>query len=250
MDLLLDMGNTRLKWAVCDRDGMRGGDPVVHAHAAWTQELVVAWAGLQPHAVWLAAVANPHETRALRAACSVAFPQAGLHELTSPREAAGVRNAYAVPERLGVDRFMALLGARARTADAALVVGCGTAIAIDALAADGEHLGGLILPSARTMQDAVLAATARVERREAGCLLPPGEFGRSTEDGLVSGSWRAIAAAVADARATLAARLQQPVRTFLHGGDAAQLAALLPGAAECTPALVLEGLARYAQSRR
>src|SRR5208337_55868 len=87
----------------------------------------------------------------------------------SDARAAGIRNAYHEPWRLGVDRWVALIGARDFfPGHALLIVSVGTAMTIDLLDARGRHRGGLITPGPRLMIDALLERTAGIRRRAGG----------------------------------------------------------------------------------
>jgi type III pantothenate kinase len=244
MNLLLDLGNTRLKWAWHDGDALRAPGVVAHGEAGWADTFAAALrAGPAPARAWLAAVGAESLAATAGAALRAVHPECVLERVHSPADGAGVVNAYAEPARLGVDRFLALVGARGRTPGAALVAGCGTALAVDAIDAEGRHLGGVIAPGARRMREAVLATTARVRPHGAG---PPVVFGRSTEEGLDAGCALAVAALVDRLVDEATARLGEAPVLLLHGGDAGPLAERLRHRASLAPDLVLEGLARWA----
>jgi type III pantothenate kinase len=244
MTLLLDLGNTRLKWAWLDGERLDGFGALAHGEDGWLDRLAAAWRGQPaPAQAWLAAVASDTAAAAVSRLIHATWPGCILHRVASPAAAGGVVNAYREPARLGVDRFLAMLGARARFNTAAVVAGCGTALAIDLVDAAGRHHGGVIAPSARRMREAVLATTARVLPQGES---PPAGLGRSTEEGLDSGCWLAAAALVDRIVDDAAARLGQLPALLLHGGDAAAIAALLRHRATIAPELVLEGLARWA----
>lgn len=244
MNLLLDLGNTRLKWAWHDGAALRPGGALAHAEPGWAQAFGDAvHAGPAPSRAWLAAVGADAHVAVIEQVLRRAHPACALVRVHSPAAGAGVVNAYRDPQRLGVDRFLALVGARGRAPTAALVAGCGTALAIDAIDAEGRHLGGVIAPGARRMREAVLASTARVLPRGEG---PPVVFGRSTEEGLDAGCALAAAALVDRLADEAAALLGTPPALWLHGGDAAALADRLRHRASLAPDLVLEGLARWA----
>lgn len=244
MDLLLDLGNTRLKWAWHDGHALLARGAVAHDEPGWPEAFTAALrGGPAPARAWLAAVGAEALVDRAGAALRDAFPDCPLERVHAPAAGAGVVNAYAEPARLGVDRFLALVGARMRTPRAALVAGCGTALAIDAIDAEGRHLGGVIAPGARRMREAVLATTARVRPRGEG---PPAVFGRSTEEGLDAGCALAAAALVDRLVDEATDRLGETPVLLLHGGDAAALAERLRHRASLVPDLVLEGLARWA----
>ncbi|HVF34037.1 MAG TPA: type III pantothenate kinase [Candidatus Saccharimonadia bacterium] len=243
--LLVDIGNSRLKWT---RSSDAAPGPVV-AHAldeSLGDALPGAWVG-EVDEVWIASVASPARTAEVVAVAARAWPRARIEVPATPAQACGVVNAYDEPGRLGIDRFLALVGACARHDGPVLVASLGTALAIDALARAGRHLGGLITPSPDTMRTAVLGSTARTAFRGTPDIA---DFGRSTEACLHSGTWLAAAALVDRAAARLAVIAQEPVSVLVAGGGAPTLSPLLGVAHELVPALVLEGLARFAQSAR
>src|SRR4051812_39616085 len=139
MRLLIDQGNTRLKWALWNDTGLKFAGAAPHGsldELAWSELPAV-------DSIWVASVAS--------AEINERIDQAGRRHLGKPArfvrsraQACGVRNAYAQPERLGVDRFLALIAAHAQAQEAAVIASCGTALTLDALTAGGEHLGGLI----------------------------------------------------------------------------------------------------------
>lgn len=240
--LLLDAGNTRVKWALAETHGFLRTGAVAHGGADWADALAMAWEALPlPRSVWLASVAASEVTAALCAALDARFPRTPLQLVRSAAELGGVRSGYAEPERLGVDRLLALAGARVAGFERAIVVGVGTAATIDALV-DGAHRGGLILPSPEAMRAAVVAGTQVRPVREGKV----GPFARSTEDALASGAWIALAAAVERSARTLGRELGDDPAIVLHGGGAAALQGLIEQPATLREHLVLEGLAAVA----
>ncbi len=243
MNLLIDLGNTRFKWAWSDARGRHPGGAIAHADPRAPEQLLAALADTpRPTALWLAAVGSIELADLLQQRLAGLWPDLRQHRLLTPSEGCGVRVAYHEPARMGVDRFLALVALRER-AEAVLSVGVGTALALDAMDADGQHLGGLIAPTAVPMRDAVLATTARVAWRAQPELV---ELGRGTEEALWSGCWQALAGLVERVHDRLGDTHGSPPKIVLHGGDAPVLADLLRRPCETRPELVLDGLARYA----
>jgi type III pantothenate kinase len=156
---------------------------------------------------------------------------------------AGVSNAYKEPERLGVDRWLAVIAAFHRHPEGALVVDAGTALTIDLVDARGEHLGGYILPGLNLMQQSLRQDTARIRYTETRA--PELEPGKSTAEAVANGAALAAAASVAAARVQARERLGGNCAALLTGGDAPLLMRLLGEKADdfaYSPDLVLDGL--------
>jgi type III pantothenate kinase len=246
MTLLLDLGNTRLKAALAaPGDGVRLLGEAPHRELGMAAALARALGGHAPPAAaaWCANVAGPGAGAELAAALG-ALGGGPVEFLRGRAEACGVRCAYAEPARLGADRWAALLGARGVAAADSLVIDAGSALTIDALRADGRHLGGWILPGLGMMVAALETRTGDLARlRQAS---PPGDavdFPADTGPAMTGGALLAAAGAVLRAEERLAAATGGPVQLLLTGGDAPALAAEL-GRGTVLPDLVLRGLAR------
>lgn len=246
MTWLIDLGNTRIKWVSAEH----ADEPGQVQALAWGEDVAAglsrAWAGSpRPSGgVWAASVVDDAREAMVESAVQACFGLS-VNWVRTPREACGVRNAYAQPETLGVDRFLGMVAAHAQGHAPCVLASCGTALVLDALAADGRHLGGLIAPGAALMQQSVLGATARVRPQSPGRL---SEVATSTADALVSGCWQACAALVDRFVARMATSLGGAPRLLLGGGDAQVLEPLLEHAAIACPDAVLRGLAVWAES--
>jgi type III pantothenate kinase len=243
MKLLIDFGNTRLKWATLNKGQLQAGGVFAHADSALVTELRREWAELvRVDAVLVASVVASAREHELDEFVRERF---GLRAefLRSPAAALGVRNAYAVPARLGIDRFLALVAAHAEHARALVLVSVGTALTLDALAADGVHHGGVVVASPRLMRDVLLAGTARIGALDGQC----NEMPHNTADAVVTGSLYAAAGAIDRFCVAAARRLGTPPALLLTGGGADELAPLVERA-ERAHDLVLRGLALWAQA--
>jgi type III pantothenate kinase len=261
VQLLLDAGNTRLKWRLLrgTRAGRVRAEPWGEGAALAAARKVMqaaTRAGGRAGVLRILAcsVAGPARERALqRAARSAGLPQPQF--IRSSRRAAGVRNGYLEPWRLGADRWVALIGARLAYPGRALcVVDAGTALTIDLLDAAGAHRGGLLLPGPELMVRSLLQSTSGIRRRAGPRFaLPRGAarapvFGRSTRGGLASGALLAAAALVDRACAEARAQLGKTPILLLSGGAAAGVAARLRARATLHEELVLAGLAAFASA--
>ncbi len=257
--LLVDLGNTRIKWA---RLGPRGPTRMrAAAHAGWRQanfeqalfprERPTAGraAPQQRSTVLAVSVAAEAVRRQFVAAVRAATGQAPRF-VHSARSAAGVRNGYREVWRLGADRWVALVGARHWLAGRALcVVDVGTATTIDVLAADGRHQGGLILPGPRLMVDALRRATGGIRRRAASARRSATPFARDTATALQRGALYATLGAIDHCLREAQRRLEvRDVALLVTGGGAAAVSRRLGLPHRVVPDLVLRGLAVLART--
>ncbi len=248
--LAIDIGNTRLKWALYDRHEpgalLRASDAVFLETIDTLAEL--QWQGLPPpHAMLGSNVAGDAVRRRVE-------EQLELWDIAPrwivPRaQAGGVVNGYDYPTRLGADRWAALVGARwhvlhrARQAGTAprpaLVVMVGTAVTVDSLDAEGRFLGGLIMPGFGLMLRAL-------EQGTAGLRVPTGEvvdFPTNTSDALMSGGAHALAGAIDRIHRRLVQRSAgvEPLR-LMTGGAAVKMGPLTELSFEMVDSLIFDGL--------
>ena len=235
---VFDLGNTRLKLAPVDADGRVGPvQAIAHDGTAFPS----GWEAQLPARIDSAAVASVASVALRTALLAALADRSGRISLARTLvRCEGVQIAYARPERLGVDRFLALLGARARGAGPWLLVGVGTALTIDLLDAAGRHRGGRIAPSPALMRQALHGRAAQLPATGGRYV----DFATDTDDALASGCEGAAIALVESSRSAAARVLGQAPTLLLHGGGAASLVAHLPGAG-LAPELVLEGLVRW-----
>jgi len=246
--LLLDVGNTRIKWGVLDGERIRRTGHIAQA-SVHEQGLGVLTSRL-PHDVDTVLASNvagaTFATRlsgviGLHCGCAVHFAK-------STRQACGVRNGYREPRRLGVDRWVAMIGAWAELEKACVIVDLGTAVTIDALDDDGRHLGGQIIPGIALMAAALAGNTSDIPAvgRRAAAASGLEMFANSTSKAVQHGAWNAVAGAVERAITTLRSNAYDPA-VVLTGGDASRMLTALGTEPLHRPNLVLQGLARMLQ---
>jgi type III pantothenate kinase len=249
MKLLIDAGNSRIKWAWLDRGALR--DPGAETHAGGDFQPVLgqlAAAKQRPSQVVVCSVLTPALTQTLASGLADTLGTPVQIAATEP-EASGVRNGYHDYRQLGVDRWLAMLAAYGSFRTSLCVVDAGTAVTIDVVAADGRHEGGLIIPGLGLMHQALRRNTAGIG--PASDLLPEsadraGQWGRDTADCIRRGSLRAAACLVEDCVKAWQRDTGPGAVLVLTGGYAATLRRALSVAAAYRPHLVLEGLAlRY-----
>lgn len=243
MILELDCGNTLIKWRVISSDS---GDVVFVGVAANVAELLVelqCLSALSLQRCRLVSVRGEEETAQLIAAIEHAF---GLKCcLAKPALCvAGVRNGYVDYQRLGMDRWLAIIGAYQLARGACLVLDLGTAITADYVNAAGEHLGGYICPGLPLMRGLLRTHTQRIRYEDpvagwSGQTLRPG---RTTMDAVERGSLLMLRG-FAEAQLGVAAEcLGGDFEVFLTGGDSSLIGDVVPFA-RVVPDLVFIGLA-------
>ena len=246
MKLLIDLGNSRIKWATWTGDKLRPGQALDHVEKD-NVDFSPLWKNLQkPDEIWVASVASPELETSLTQSLLERYDVSPRY-VRSSAGVGGVHNAYAIPERLGVDRFLGLVALHAMQPVAAVLISCGTALTLDALDGQGRHHGGLIAPSPALMRDALLDRTARIGTVERARVV---EFADNTADAVESGTWLAATALVERFVTRTASRFGTPPMIVFTGGAGARLASLTGLPHRLEEHLVLRGLAVYADGER
>jgi type III pantothenate kinase len=155
--LLIDLGNTRVKWAWA-HDGEPDPVSAGQGDEAGFERACLAAGQPAPTEILLSSVAGEERTRRVVGLCARLW-NAPVRRLRARAEQGGVRCAYADPSRLGVDRWLALVGAVAKYGKPVAVWDVGTAATLDAVDRDGQHLGGLILPGPELMRTGLAERT-------------------------------------------------------------------------------------------
>lgn len=254
MLLLIDAGNTRLKWAVApvaaaagddtpDAARWRDGAALAHADIGGTG---AAWARHPVSAVLISNVAGA--ALAARVQTELGWlrrPGGGMPPVrwfAAEPEVAGVRNGYRQPEKLGCDRLAALVGARSLMPGRDLIVAtCGTATTVDALTADGRFIGGMILPGLATMARSLAHGTAQLpslaDAPPQADGMAPALFADHTDAAIRNGCLAAQAGAI-----ERAVSAHGNAYCLLSGGAAAWVSATLQAPHAVRDNLVLIGL--------
>ena len=244
--LLLDVGNTRIKWGALDGEQIRKTGHIT-LQKVRDQGLGVLTSRLPNNVDTVLASNVAGQTFATRLSGVIGMHcHCDVHFAKSEREACGVRSGYKQPRRMGVDRWVAMIGAWAELQSACVVVDVGTAVTIDALDDDGQHIGGQILPGVALMCAALAASTSdiqvvggRVPNAAAGLDI----FGDNTARAVRNGAWNAVVGAVERSITTLRSNAYDP-KVVLTGGDASRMLTALGSDFLHRPHLVLQGLAR------
>lgn len=250
--LAIDIGNTRLKWALYEA-GHPGAALLAHG-AVFIENIDTLsegdWNGLPaPDAMIGCCVASDAVRRRVEEQIEELWDFSPTWVVSSARED-DVVNGYEHPSRLGADRWIAVIGARwrllSRGLDApALVVMVGTAVTVDALDASGRFLGGFILPGHGIMLRALESGTA-------GLRVPTGEvcdFPTNTSDALTSGGTFAIAGAIERMHRNIVQHCGADPLCLVTGGAGWKMAPYLSVPFELVETLIFDGLLHVAQRR-
>ena len=234
-ELELDAGNTFVKWRVC-RDGVP--DP----QQRWftdeircrSVQIPNEWLGVE-YARYVSVAGDEVNQWLNQSFQRLAIP---FHQAQVLGEHQGLRNAYKVPEKMGADRWVAMLAAWRKCRSSFCVLDAGSAITIDWVDHLGQHLGGYILPGVSMLKKSLLGQTAQVrwDEKHQTSLIDPG---KSTAECVEHGCRYQISALMKQLERDCKDR--QIDKILVTGGDAMELMAWLTDA-EYHPLLVLEGL--------
>jgi type III pantothenate kinase len=245
--LLVDIGNTRIKWARLSRT--RLGRQRAATHAGWRAEdfsRVVIGSARGIDRIVVVSVAGTRTDRLLTAAARRAG--VGIEFATSQRRLAGVTTRYVDPWRLGTDRLVAVIGAyQMAKGRAACVIDVGTTLTVDLVDRKGIHRGGAIVPAPQLMVDSLLRNTSGILKRARGTSVAPTLFARTTRDAIEQGARHAAAAVIDRAVAEAKELLRTAPLVLLTGGAAQPLRGVIRSRHIHVPDLVLRGLAVIAK---
>ena len=246
MNLLIDLGNSRLKWAQSAPAIIWHTGAVAHAGKDMHAVLDAVWGKLaRPEKILLSSVAAANTRDAVQAWCQRRWSLAPVVIQAQPAQL-GVTHCYAQPETLGADRWATLIAVRGLTKTNACIVDCGTAVTVDALAANGEFRGGAIFPGLQLLRASLLQGTGGIRdaRGQADSV-----FARSTPDAVAGGTLHGLIGAVTRLLEEQMRVLGVGTQVFVTGGDAPLLLPRLKIPAKEIPDLVLQGLARIVGTR-
>jgi type III pantothenate kinase len=247
MRLLLDFGNSRLKWAITSSLYSEGSRLSQKGAVSYEDTAISAWV-LALHAVpieevWFASVVAPElEANVLMQLPALASAPKRF-QVTA--KAGTLHNLYATPETLGVDRWAVAIGAWGLLKQPCLVVSAGTATTVDLIESSGlgeaDYRGGLILPGLDLMLESLHQRTARLPAANGHYCVAP-SVANNTDDAMTSGAMDATCGAIE----RMARRLGESAPCLITGGNAGRVQAALGRKAQVVEELVLEGLAIHA----
>lgn len=238
MQLLIDVGNTRIKWAY-SQDGKLGQHGSASHEGLIPVEAVNAWRDF-PNRVIAANVAGYGYAEQLTTWVQQHWQ---LQVEFATLELSRFELAYAEPERFGIDRWLALVAARTLVDRTVAVIDAGTALTLDIVLAEGKHVGGIILPGLSLMSESLKQKSSGVRH---GCgKVTAGEsglLGKDTRGCIEKGALYAVTGAVEHVLKRFQAEVGEVQSVIICGGDGKQISAELDIHSKLVPDLVLQGL--------
>ena len=248
MRLLIDIGNTRLKWALLLDGKLEQQGAFVYQKTSLSEQLSREWSALgTPQGIFMVSVAAGDITQGVFDWAAKRW-DCPLEKLHSGKRCGGVVNGYSKPECLGVDRWAAIVGAFALVGNAVCVVDCGTALTIDVVDSDGSHLGGLIVPGQAVMHRSLRESTAGLQVSEV-----PGSaslLGTDTTSCIFAGSTQASVGLIERMVLQMQHQLDDSPVLVLTGGGAEALSPWLTLPYRYESDLVLQGIVRIMMEQR
>ncbi len=244
MILLLDIGNTRIKWGFLREGQLQAGGALLRGEG--DVAAVIAAVQLEQSSPARVVISNVAATEYNDLLCHQVAASWGceVERVAAQAAAFGVINGYDEPQQLGVDRWLALVAARNMVGGALCVIDCGTALTVDLVNSSGAHLGGMIVPGMALMQAALIDNTEGL--RVASEWQAKDELlflARNTTDAILGGAHYALIALIDRVASDAQVALGEAAEVVLSGGDAAVLRKHLQCETLFEPDLVLKGLA-------
>jgi type III pantothenate kinase len=245
MLLLIDAGNTRIKWAVLDSaQELKLGDWVQMGSLSHQEfgEVNPPWNAFSVKRVLVSNVAGD----ILRKRLLSLFHHEEVEWFDPETKKTKIKNQYRNPAQLGSDRFAAAIGAHALFPDISLLIAtCGTALTMDAVTAEGNFIGGMIAPGLKLMAQSLAENTAQlptVPERIAESERFAAHFANQTEEAIVSGCLAAQAGAIEHAAREFATTIKAEPLCIVSGGAAKYIMPSLRISHKFVDNLVLIGL--------
>ncbi len=240
MKLLIDSGNSRLKWALSDKQNHLSTFSIANEDVT-EEKLLEAWSNYdKPEQLIIASVATNILVLLVFSIVSELWPSVKIKLVKSQEDSYGVTNAYVEADKLGVDRWLALIAAHHYYPGLTCIVDCGTALTVDVIDAEGRHQGGLISPGLVLMKKALANETARLPYESSVQLEG---LANSTEAGIFNGTLYAAVGLIEHVLHNQSIGTQ----LILTGGDAELIARLLNTPLIIDSDLVFKGLSIIAE---
>ncbi|MCK5829353.1 MAG: type III pantothenate kinase [Methylococcales bacterium] len=245
MNLLIDIGNTRIKWCINNNRIVNGVQAIDYKKNNFIKKLQISWIQLvtPPQVIAISSVSAHQVSLQIIELAKKNWPEIKVVMAKSSFQALSVTNAYSQPEKLGVDRWLGLIALQFYYPGNSCIVDCGTAITIDFLDEKGLHLGGLISPGLQLMKRSLSFGTEDLSY-----------IGQSHSVGLSNATESAIFSGTLYAAAGLIEKTIGNIcmsnTLVLTGGDAKLLANTINLKSIIEPDFVLKGLSLYCEGEK
>ncbi len=238
MILLVDIGNSAIKWAILEKDSLSTQQYITYEISRLDNVLTKIWQYLnKPEIIWISNVAGPQVNETV-IYWTIKHWQCKPNFIKTTKYECGVRNGYKYPEQLGVDRWLALIAAsRLEAAMSCVVIDCGTAVTIDVLD-NGQHLGGIIAPGLNTMQTSLSQNAYNLTDSKQFLATSNFSLANNTSNGIIFGTLYAVLGLLE----YVMNKLENKPKLILTGGDAVIIEPFLSRTYQYIPDLVLQGL--------
>lgn len=245
MKLLVDIGNSRVKWTTMDNNGLEESHSFDRNKSGIKASLNKEWKTLSDiESIYVANVAGEKIATQLTEWTEKQWKLTPKF-IQAEKKHFGVINAYDEPEKLGVDRWLSLISARQHARLAQCIIDCGTAITIDIVTKTGQHQGGMIIPGVSIMKSSLInntdALTTDTDQQEFKTLAT------NTYSAIHTGTLYTVTATIERIINDLKESFNNRIRFIITGGDAQTLLPLLSDDVHYYPDIVLKGLAFYAR---
>jgi type III pantothenate kinase len=244
MKLLVDIGNTRVKWATLEK-----GDPIESQHftrkkTSIKSSLTSEWKTLKDiDSIHVSNVAGDKIAQQLTEWTEKKW-QLTPTFVKSESKRFGVSNSYSEPDLLGIDRWLAIIAARQHARQATCIIDCGTAITVDIVTKYGIHQGGMILPGLSLMREALSDNTNISDSADISDFKT---LAINTQSAIQVGTLYTVSASLERLIDDLTVQFNNRIRFIITGGDAETILPLLSTSISHYPDIVLKGLAYYAR---
>lgn len=250
--LLVDAGNSRLKWSILKKGKVSSSEAIVYGNDAPIDSLSSLIKTNKKDCEYVLLVSVQGEEFIKHARRIAKGEKVDLINITSQTKLGELKNAYENPQQLGADRFVAMLAGYYKAGDkACIIVDCGTAVTIDAIDNTGQHLGGLILPGLQVSSDSLLKGARQLEldphQRDNIQLLA-----NNTSQAILGGSFYGLSGAINEICSKIEKEITDLEGTcdivkIICGGDAELLLPQLSSEFLIQADLVMEGLQLIAE---
>jgi len=245
MSLLVDVGNSRIKWAISTKLTIDNHGSFILKKLSLRESLDSHWQQIKnPKHVWISNVAGKGIALTLS---DFIKDKWGINPVFAQvqRESGGVVNGYEDANQLGIDRWLAIVAAWNKYHAPTCIVDCGTAITIDGISNTGRHIGGLIIPGIDLMLNTLNTATYGINT--GAKYTPKLDFGLSTSACIVNGTGFTVVSLIDKVVEKIQSEHAKEICCVISGGYAEKINHLLSFNFDAEPHLVLHGLSLLAK---